>query len=191
MNPRSLLSTYKIPNKATIYVICIGVECSICSTRYPGKEKNVPITNRCKHERATCASCLRTWIQSQLETVGWDKISCPECNQTLEHHDVRTHAGKTVLEKYQHVASRAALSAIPGFQFCLNPAGCDSGQIHASGQAPPLFACIACGYKLCVICSRAWRSEETCEQFTARTTTATRNERASERFVEANTKECS
>lgn len=88
MKPRSLLSAYKIPNKATIEVVLIGVECSTCSTRYPGHEKNVSITKRCGHERETCASCLRTWIDSQLETVGWDKISCSECDQILEYQDV-------------------------------------------------------------------------------------------------------
>lgn len=190
LSKHGLLSTYKLTNKATIDIEFVGVECSACSTKYPGHQENDPIAAGCTHERSTCGACLRGWIAGQLDSVGWNDISCSECDARLEHNDVKKHASPQTFNTYERLATRAALDDIPEFRFCLSPSGCEAGQIHAGGEAEPVFTCHSCNYKFCVICSCPWHADETCSQYADRKAAVSKHEAASEDFVKINTKRC-
>lgn len=65
--------------------------------------------------------------------------------------------------RYDKACTRAALSAIPDFHFCLNPA-CESGQIHAMGTEEPIFHCNECGNRHCVVCNLPWHEGQLCPE---------------------------
>ena len=52
------------------------------------------VTKRCRHGTYMCIECLQTWIETQLNSVGWHNIKCPEsdCEERLEHADVHEWA---------------------------------------------------------------------------------------------------
>jgi len=46
-------------------------------------------TEKCNHSVNTCSECLQEWVKSELDSKGWDKISCPECKEVLRYAEVR------------------------------------------------------------------------------------------------------
>ncbi|OCL05005.1 hypothetical protein AOQ84DRAFT_299751, partial [Glonium stellatum] len=144
-------------------------ECSICGDTKPAIDFPKQITKTCAHEVNNCRKCLQSWIVSSLENRAWDKISCSECNELLLYSDVQTHASPEIFQKYDQLATRAALSTISEFRWCISPNGCTSGQIHESGPEGPIFRCMSCGFKSCTVHERAWHEGETCEEYDYRT----------------------
>ena len=154
------------------------------------EEQSQHVTDRCNHARTVCTRCVRSWLESQLDSVSWNRIRCPECTELLDHTDVQRFASAETFERYDAMALRAALNDIPDFRSCLNPNGCNAGHEHVGGLDANIFECRACHYQYCVVCERPWHSGETCEEFRARTTAVAGNERASEAFVAENAKQC-
>jgi hypothetical protein len=58
------------------------------------------ISQECSHVPSVCQGCLVQWIQSQLESRGWDKIECPECNVLLAYHDIQRLADPATFSRY-------------------------------------------------------------------------------------------
>ena len=69
-------------------------ECVVCSEesshQHPFPTQKIAST--CAHKSMTCKSCLRAWILAQLDSSTWDHIACPECDELMQHGDVRLHA---------------------------------------------------------------------------------------------------
>ena len=169
----------------------MAIECSICGDNKPAADFPKQITEKCAHEVHTCRECLQSWIASNLESRAWDKISCSECKEILHHSDVQTHASTKIFQKYDQLATRAALNTISEFRWCISPLGCTSGQIHESGAEGPIFRCISCGFKACTAHERAWHEGETCEEYDYRINPKKKaEEEASAKLVEKIAKNC-
>jgi hypothetical protein len=75
-------------------------DCLACGDTLTGDQFAESITARCKHENSFCRNCVQQWIASQIETASWDCVKCPaQCNEMLEHSDVRRHAARHTFER--------------------------------------------------------------------------------------------
>ena len=68
-----------------------------------------------------------------------------------------------LIRRYERLATRHAVEAIPGFQWCLRP-NCSSGQVHESADDAPIMMCVDCGFSMCVVHNTAWHEGRTCEE---------------------------
>ena len=119
-------------------------------------------TSACTHQVNTCNTCLGHWLDESLNSRGFDKISCPECNSLFQYADLKFCATVGQFKRYDQLTTRAALSLIPDFHWCLSP-HCRSGQIHASRD--PIFTCSDCGFKQCIRHEEPWHEGETCREY--------------------------
>jgi IBR domain, a half RING-finger domain len=163
-------------------------ECSICEEDvgyldWPGRNSTL-----CEHEGTSCTSCLRNWIGAALDQNVVDKITCPECDKVFENHDLKKHTTDEEFARYERLALRATLNAIPSFRWCIGP-NCDSGQIH-DAEGGTIFTCTSCKYKSCTTCEREFHEGETCEQYTERMAAQDGLNKASEATIAAMAKEC-
>jgi len=168
----------------------VKLECAVCSETIP--IAGVPYLASCTHEPSTCRDCFAVWIESELGKKGWQSIKCPGsgCRVLLAHGEVQEYATKEVFDQYDAFAIRAALGNDPSFRWC-RAAGCNSGQIHLSGEDGNIFRCVACGHRVCVIHNETFHEGETCQEFDYRTSgRKEREEEASERAVKKLSKVC-
>ncbi|KAF2266075.1 hypothetical protein CC78DRAFT_164676 [Lojkania enalia] len=126
-------------------------------------------TSRCSHGRNACTDCIQKWIESCMETKGWDHCVCPECVESLEYSDVKYFATEDAFARYDTLSTRAALSTIPNFLWCQSPS-CPSGQIHSgTPSSNPVFTCITCSHTYCLNHSSVpFHYNESCAQYDAR-----------------------
>jgi hypothetical protein len=117
-----------------------------------------------------------------------DKITCPECDEVFEHHDLKKHMTDEEFARYERLKLRATLNAIPDFRWCIAP-NCDNGQIH-DVEGGTIFTCNSCKYKSCTTCEREFHDGETCEQYTERMAAQDDLNKASEATINAMAKEC-
>jgi hypothetical protein len=90
--------------------------------------------------------------------------------------------------RYDRLTTRAALSAIPNFHWCMR-LHCEAGQIHDS--TGPFFECEVCHYQYCLHHKTPWHEDETCAEYTQRVTrNIAAEERASRETVKAISKPC-
>lgn len=60
---------------------------------------------------------------------------------------------------------RNVLSADPTFRYCFNPS-CSSGQYHEAAQEEPIFRCVECCAKFCLMHHPpAWHEDESCKKY--------------------------
>jgi hypothetical protein len=66
-------------------------ECAVCGDEKRRREFPDLITEECRHSVNCCMDCLEQWIESQLESQGWDRIKCPDssCNKLLRRTDMK------------------------------------------------------------------------------------------------------
>ena len=140
--------------------------CTACFEALSTSEFPQTMTSDCNHAPATCIECTEAWISTSVEN-GLDHLSCPDCNCTLQHSDVQRLASPLVFDRYDSLATRAALSRIPDFIWCLN-SECGSGQIHSSTSSGPIMTCVACAFRMCVEHGCEWHEGETCTQYDTR-----------------------
>lgn len=187
--------------------------CVVCAVNKPSVHFPVRPTARCTHPASTCRACLQSWIASSIDSKGWKRIGCPDCDETLQHTDVRRLAAPAIFEKYSvpdlivrsvgfplrsrtrydALTARSALNSIPNFRWCLNTTqNCCSGQIHDNGTDGPIFRCVSCGFKLCVIHEQAWHEGVTCKQYDCRMSEKKRRheDEASKKKIKETTKKC-
>ncbi|KAI1467603.1 uncharacterized protein F4812DRAFT_430138 [Daldinia caldariorum] len=163
--------------------------CTICNeekrvSEMPNRRKT---TADCDHDATACKRCLGRWIGSRLGETPWDRILCPECPQFLKYEDVRALASREVLKKYDVLATKALLSSIPEFMWCLH-LGCEYGQINPAGCSKA--KCQGCKRSLCVRHNVPWHRGETCDEYDKRTRRHRKNEEASERKIQEMSKPC-
>ncbi len=144
---------------------------------------------RCEHPPQTCTECVQSWMASEFETKGCDGIKCPECAETLEHHEVQAAASAETFAAYDRLAMRNALGASEEFAWCLKP-DCGSGQMNIDNNA--FMDCASCGYKQCLTHKVAWHTGETCAQYEYRTSgeKARDEERQTEEMLDSISKKC-
>jgi hypothetical protein len=68
------------------------------------------------------------------------------------------------VERYDSLATKAALEAIPGFRWCIAK-NCKSGQVHGNGDAKVKFCCVGCKKSHCIKHQVTWHKGETCAQY--------------------------
>lgn len=170
-------------------------ECSICIETKPANEFP-KVTSKCRHKATTCLTCLRAWISSELTALTWNKLKCfsDGCNAVLAYNDMKKHATPDVFEKYDHFSMLSVISTFPNFRWCSSPR-CKSGQIHVSGTDGPIFRCIACGTKSCIIHHNVpWHEGMTCKEYDndyrRDPKKKKREEAASKKLMEESTKRC-
>ena len=94
--------------------------------------------------------------------------------------------------RYDRLATRACISAMPNFRWCLNPE-CESGQIHEPCSNVSMCKCASCGFKTCVRHNQRWHEGETCDEFEYRTRVLRQHrvqESKSKIIIEKTTKKC-
>lgn len=77
------------------------IVCSIC-TETCSNDQIPPrrVTAGCRHDRDICLACLRRSISAQLDVKRWHELSCPCCEQSLGHKDVKDFGDPMVFERY-------------------------------------------------------------------------------------------
>jgi hypothetical protein len=69
------------------------VTCTICKeSDHPSTFSSRRITSKCGHTTRTCKDCMQQWVQTCVETRGWDRCTCPECGETMSYADVKAFA---------------------------------------------------------------------------------------------------
>lgn len=163
--------------------------CAVCADDKRVSELPISITSVCNHDSTTCKDCLRQWLQSSLETNEWNRLKCPDCPGLLQYPDVKRYASPETFERYDTLATRAALEDIPNFRWCLSTT-CDSGYIH-DGTCPK-FKCQKkkCGTRHCVKHEVLWHEGETCDQYDRRHQQRKKDEKATEQMIKNTSKKC-
>jgi hypothetical protein len=161
--------------------------CTVCSEDRKVTELPLRITSDCKHKPTLCKDCLGQWIHSSMDTLTWERLKCPECPELLKFDDVRRYAFREDFDRYDALATRAALKSIRDFRWCLSTS-CESGQIH--DPKCKMFKCIACKAKHCVHHEVPWHSKETCEEYDKRNRRRRKEEKASEQTIKQTSKAC-
>ncbi|KAF2203129.1 hypothetical protein GQ43DRAFT_367585 [Delitschia confertaspora ATCC 74209] len=168
-------------------------DCIVCTnTRSLHHFPTRPPTSQCTHKANICRRCLKGWIKSEFERKVWNQINCPECAARIEYDDMLEFAPRNIFHRYDKLSTKAALEAIPGFQWC--PAqNCTSGQIHGDSETNPKFECLGCKYTHCLIHNVPWHRKETCAQYDYRRTDSKvrrAEEEASAKVIKATAKKC-
>jgi hypothetical protein len=78
---------------------------------------------------------------------------------------------------------------MPNFAMCLGP-GCDSGQIHETGDAQPIMTCTICHFKTCFTHKMPWHQGQTCAEYDFLRKERMEQEAASENLIAKTTKKC-
>lgn len=166
--------------------------CMICSEDFVYGQFALP-TSSCLHDPEYCRQCLERSITAELDTKGWCNLRCPDtdCQEEMEDGDVLRHAPGQAYERYSRLAALAVLSEMDDFHRCLAP-GCESGQIHETGEDGPIFTCYVCGFKACTTHQVAWHEGETCKEYEYRTDGSLKRaeEVATEQTKQRTTKTC-
>jgi hypothetical protein len=95
----------------------------------------------------------------------------------------------TLLHRYDQKSLLAAFQDMPNFAMCLGP-GCDSGQIHETGNAQPIMTCTVCQFKTCFIHKMPWHQGQTCAEYDFLRQERMQQEAASEKLIAQTTKKC-
>lgn len=76
--------------------------CQICKGRRTIEQ--MPSLEHAGHGREICRQCLARWIESQLDSKGWENIACPSsrCRTPLKFNDVKRYAIPKVFARYRH-----------------------------------------------------------------------------------------
>jgi hypothetical protein len=188
------------------WLLPLTTSCVVCGDDKRASEIPSSITKSCEHDATTCKECIGQWIASSMDTVAWDRLRCPECPQLLRFEDVQAFATRetfdrsvyhkyatllrfllTTKSRYDSLATKAAVSNIPNFKWCLNPR-CQTGQIIRTGCDK--VKCYSCKASSCAIHDLPWHKGETCEDFDVRNRRQRKNEKASKKTVKEITKPC-
>jgi len=71
------------------------ITCTICrETEHPSTFPSRRITSKCIHTTRTCNECIQQWVETCVETRGWDHCTCPECGEVMNREDVGTFVGR-------------------------------------------------------------------------------------------------
>jgi hypothetical protein len=91
-SPRTLTKSSPIETWSRPGVPSKTRSCIVCSDSKSVTNFPISTTVRCTHPPQTCLECLQSWIASSMESKGWDKVTCPECDEKLDYENMKTLA---------------------------------------------------------------------------------------------------
>ncbi|XP_067862723.1 E3 ubiquitin-protein ligase RNF19B isoform X1 [Heptranchias perlo] len=136
------------------------LECPLCLVRHP--QENVPEIMTCHHR--SCLDCLRQYLRIEI-TESRVNISCPECSERLNPHDIRIILNdQALMEKYEEFMLRRYLASDPDCRWCPAP-DCGYAVIAYGCASCPKITCgrDGCGTEFCYHCKQLWHPNQTCD----------------------------
>ncbi|XP_053736391.1 E3 ubiquitin-protein ligase RNF19A-like [Synchiropus splendidus] len=136
------------------------LECPLCLLRH--SKDNFPDIMTCHHR--SCIDCLRQYLRIEISESRVN-ISCPECSERFNPHDIRMILGDRVLmEKYEEFMLRRWLVADPDCRWCPAP-DCGYAVIAFGCASCPKITCgrEGCGTEFCYHCKQLWHPNQTCD----------------------------
>ncbi|OQO07977.1 hypothetical protein B0A48_06770 [Cryoendolithus antarcticus] len=165
--------------------------CVVCGDdKLPFLFPSSSVSTSCTHEILTCKECLQAWLTSELDSKGTESIKCPECPSVLTPEDFLRCAPLDLAQKFDRLLTRATLSALPGFAWCL-ASECDSGQVNVENSS--YMKCAACSHEVCLSCKVKWHQGKTCAEYgviVRGDSKRRREEEKSEKMVQGMSKVC-
>ena len=121
--------------------LCYGCDVERISSQFPDTNPS----SKCDHLINTCKTCLKKWIQAQIEGGHFLKdaenskvfgVACPHpgCKGVMLASDVQESVSNKVFANFEELERRIIAENTPGWRWCLAP-GCKAGQVHDSGEA--------------------------------------------------------
>lgn len=93
------------------------LECPLCLLRHA--RDRFPDIMTCHHR--SCMDCLRQYLRIEISESRVN-ISCPECSERFNPHDIRIILGdRALMEKYEEFMLRRWLVADPDCRWCPAP----------------------------------------------------------------------
>uniref|UniRef100_A0A8C4XHX1 RBR-type E3 ubiquitin transferase n=1 Tax=Erpetoichthys calabaricus TaxID=27687 RepID=A0A8C4XHX1_ERPCA len=136
------------------------LECPLCLVRQP--QEKVPEIMTCSHR--SCLACLRQYLRIEI-TESRVNISCPECSERLNPHDIRLILDDPVLmDKYELFMLRRYLASDPDCRWCPAP-DCGFAVIAYGCASCPKLTCgrQGCETEFCYHCKQVWHPNQTCD----------------------------
>ncbi|XP_027872499.1 E3 ubiquitin-protein ligase RNF19A [Xiphophorus couchianus] len=136
------------------------LECPLCLLRL--SRESFPDIMTCHHR--SCSDCLRQYLRIEISESRIN-ISCPECAERFNPHDIRIILGDRVLmEKYEEFMLRRWLVADPDCRWCPAP-DCGYAVIAFGCASCPKITCgrEGCGTEFCYHCKQRWHPNQTCD----------------------------
>lgn len=145
MNPHGVWKTFLRP---TICTICV-------------EDRNDVFVCTSDFQRI-CHGCMRAYVDSCISNNTFN-IKCIHCPEQLCYHHVKNSASPDAFERYEREGVIAIMAQEEDWRFCMR-AECHSGQVHPDPESNPIFTCVGCGFKHCVLCQVPWHEGRTCTQ---------------------------
>ncbi|KAB5530615.1 hypothetical protein PHYPO_G00131360 [Pangasianodon hypophthalmus] len=136
------------------------LECPLCLLRHA--RDRFPDIMTCHHR--SCADCLRQYLRIEISESRVN-ISCPECSERFNPHDIRMILGdRALMEKYEEFMLRRWLAADPDCRWCPAP-DCGYAVIAFGCASCPKITCgrEGCGTEFCYHCKQLWHPNQTCD----------------------------
>uniref|UniRef100_A0A3Q2ZBQ3 RBR-type E3 ubiquitin transferase n=1 Tax=Kryptolebias marmoratus TaxID=37003 RepID=A0A3Q2ZBQ3_KRYMA len=136
------------------------LDCPLCLLRH--SRESFPDIMTCHHR--SCIDCLRQYLRIEISESRVN-ISCPECTERFNPHDIRMILGDRVLmEKYEEFMLRRWLVADPDCRWCPAP-DCGYAVIAFGCASCPKITCgrEGCGTEFCYHCKQLWHPNQTCD----------------------------
>uniref|UniRef100_A0A4W4HFY2 RBR-type E3 ubiquitin transferase n=1 Tax=Electrophorus electricus TaxID=8005 RepID=A0A4W4HFY2_ELEEL len=136
------------------------LECPLCLLRHA--RDRFPDIMTCHHR--SCADCLRQYLRIEISESRVN-ISCPECSERFNPHDIRMILGdRALMEKYEEFMLRRWLVADPDCRWCPAP-DCGYAVIAFGCASCPKITCgrEGCGTEFCYHCKQLWHPNQTCD----------------------------
>ncbi|XP_066547222.1 E3 ubiquitin-protein ligase RNF19A isoform X2 [Amia ocellicauda] len=136
------------------------LECPLCLLRH--SRDRFPEIMTCHHR--SCADCLRQYLRIEISESRVN-ISCPECSERFNPHDIRMILGdRALMEKYEEFMLRRWLVADPDCRWCPAP-DCGYAVIAFGCASCPKITCgrEGCGTEFCYHCKQIWHPNQTCD----------------------------
>uniref|UniRef100_A0A4W6F0W8 RBR-type E3 ubiquitin transferase n=1 Tax=Lates calcarifer TaxID=8187 RepID=A0A4W6F0W8_LATCA len=136
------------------------LECPLCLLRH--SRENFPDIMTCHHR--SCIDCLRQYLRIEISESRVN-ISCPECSERFNPHDIRMILGdRALMEKYEEFMLRRWLVADPDCRWCPAP-DCGYAVIAFGCASCPKITCgrEGCGTEFCYHCKQLWHPNQTCD----------------------------
>ncbi|KAM9851797.1 E3 ubiquitin-protein ligase RNF19A-like [Aulostomus maculatus] len=136
------------------------LECPLCLLRH--SRENFPDIMTCHHR--SCIDCLRQYLRIEISESRVN-ISCPECSERFNPHDIRMILGdRLLMEKYEEFMLRRWLVADPDCRWCPAP-DCGYAVIAFGCASCPKITCgrEGCGTEFCYHCKQLWHPNQTCD----------------------------
>ncbi|KAF7652931.1 hypothetical protein LDENG_00089840 [Lucifuga dentata] len=136
------------------------LECPLCLLRH--SRENFPDIMTCHHR--SCIDCLRQYLRIEISESRVN-ISCPECSERFNPHDIRLILGdRALMEKYEEFMLRRWLVADPDCRWCPAP-DCGYAVIAFGCASCPKITCgrDGCGTEFCYHCKQLWHPNQTCD----------------------------